>query len=652
MSFLQPYILWALPLALLPVLIHLFNRLRHRSVPWAAMMFLRSATRKSTRYARLRQFLILAFRVLAVIGLIFGISRPLAGGWAGWMLSATPDAIIVLFDRSASMESKQNEIARRETAAKFIAQSAKTLEDTSHLILIDSATRTPQDVPNAAALPEISLAAQTDTAADVPAMIQAALDWIHQTKPGSAEIWIASDLQSSNWQPMSDRWAALANGLGSLPQGVRLRLLALDGEAQPDVAVLIIEATRKGTTLDLVFDLERNNGGPLTLPVTISVDGAPAQVEIKMDGESLRYRHRVPLNSASGWGFVDLPADGNARNNRAFFVYGPPPALRAAVVSSDAINGPVLKLAVSPDPRNSNQVCQLITSVTPDTVHFDDLALVLWQAPLPEGDTAKRLTAFIEAGGVAVFFPSGKPGQFAGGGWGETQTSEKPFPASRWEDREGPLAKTEEGFNLPVSGLEIKKRQAIVGEKVFLAAFDDGAPLLTRRTLGKGQILFCAIQPKKDWSRLAEGPVLVPMVQRLLETGGHRFSLAASVACGDWAGNGTSIDTPKDIRTQTGIYRSGGQLIAVNRPAREDDRERLDPAQVKALFGNVPVQLFEQKQGVNKALQSELWRFFLFCMLLFLLAEAILILPERQSKQTSDLPLPKPEAEKPQEALT
>lgn len=106
MTFLQPFILWGLPLILLPVLIHLFNRLRHRSVPWAAMMFLRSATRKSTRYARLRQFLILLFRVLAILVLVLALSRPLSGGWMGWMISSAPDVIVVLLDRSASMEAR------------------------------------------------------------------------------------------------------------------------------------------------------------------------------------------------------------------------------------------------------------------------------------------------------------------------------------------------------------------------------------------------------------------------------------------------------------------------------------------------------------------------------------------------------------------
>ena len=96
MTFLQPFILWGLPLLLLPVAIHLFNRLRHRSMPWAAMMFLRTATRKSTRFARLRQFLILMFRTLAVLGLILAISRPLSGGWMGWMVGGAPEVILIL----------------------------------------------------------------------------------------------------------------------------------------------------------------------------------------------------------------------------------------------------------------------------------------------------------------------------------------------------------------------------------------------------------------------------------------------------------------------------------------------------------------------------------------------------------------------------
>src|SRR5271155_1869287 len=104
MTFLQPWVLLGLPLVFLPIIIHLLNRLRHRPKPWAAMRFLLSATRSSTSHAKLRQFLILLCRVLAVAMLVLFLARPLAGGWLGWALSPAPDAILLLLDHSASME--------------------------------------------------------------------------------------------------------------------------------------------------------------------------------------------------------------------------------------------------------------------------------------------------------------------------------------------------------------------------------------------------------------------------------------------------------------------------------------------------------------------------------------------------------------------
>ena len=100
MTFLNPLMLWGLPLILLPVLVHLFNRLRHRKLPWAAMMFLRMANRKSTRYANLRQWLLLPFRLLAVLVPHFALCRPLAGGWMGGMFSCKPDVVVIILDLS------------------------------------------------------------------------------------------------------------------------------------------------------------------------------------------------------------------------------------------------------------------------------------------------------------------------------------------------------------------------------------------------------------------------------------------------------------------------------------------------------------------------------------------------------------------------
>src|SRR6476660_2702560 len=106
MSFLQPWLLAALPLVALPIIIHLINQRRYQTIRWAAMMFLLAANRMSRGYSRLRQWLILLFRTLAVAGMIFAISRPLASGWLGLAAGGRADTTIILLDRSPSMQQR------------------------------------------------------------------------------------------------------------------------------------------------------------------------------------------------------------------------------------------------------------------------------------------------------------------------------------------------------------------------------------------------------------------------------------------------------------------------------------------------------------------------------------------------------------------
>jgi hypothetical protein len=52
---------------------------------------------------------------------------------------------------------------------------------------------------------------------------------------------------------------------------------------------------------------------------------------------------------------------------------------------------------------------------------------------------------------------------------------------------------------------------------------------------------------------------------------------------------------------------------------------------MKGLFGGLPLQMFQERQLEFGQLQGEIWRLFVFAMLLFLIAEAILVLPAKDS---------------------
>ncbi|MCI0536900.1 MAG: BatA domain-containing protein, partial [Verrucomicrobiales bacterium] len=651
MTFLQPFILWALPLVLVPVIIHLINRLRHRRQPWAAMRFLLSATRSSISHAKLRQILVLLFRVLAVLMLILFLSRPLAGGWLGWALSPAPDAILILLDRSASMETKLpgSAVTRREQAIKLLSDAAKGFQRASHVVLIDSALRLPQEVANIGALHELSLTAATDTAADIPAMLQVATQWLIENRAGTAEIWIASDLQQSNWLPDDSRWKSVTTQLASLPQKVRVRLLSFEPSPEPNTSITLKELVRRPSAeraeLQLALDLQRPEKSKETIPLTLSLDGVTSQHEMMMDGELLRWRHKASLGAkkGSGWGACTLPADSNARDNKTFFVYGAETPLRACIVSADAPSGRYFQLAasvlaasgVSPKPVTSPSAAPILD--------WSDSTLIVWQGPFPTEATAEKIRSFVQEGGAVAFFPAGGPDaqQFNGVAWSEVQSAEpdKSFRVLRWDEDQGPLAKTDEGISLPLGQTVFQRRQPAVAAKsalAVLAAFDDGTPFLTRQTAGKGEIYFCASLPNRDWSSLGEGPVLVPMMQRWLLMGSQRLQQASLIACGElspaerekkWAP--VESTAGQDASLEAGVYRSGERLLAVNRPVAEDERAVLDTAQVGRLFGDLSFQMLEDRRGSNSPLQGEIWRMLLLGMLLFLIVEGILVLPAR-----------------------
>src|SRR6056297_1522972 len=186
MTFLQPWMLLAAPLVALPLIIHLINQRRFQTMPWAAMMFLLTANRMSRGYARLRQWLILAFRMLAIAGLLFVISRPLASGWLGAAAGGSADATLVLLDRSPSMQQigAGTATSKLDTAKRKLRDTLGTL-GTSRVVLIDSGSTEARELESLDGLVDSPGTGPAGNTADVAAMLQEAYSYV------KASAWAA-----------------------------------------------------------------------------------------------------------------------------------------------------------------------------------------------------------------------------------------------------------------------------------------------------------------------------------------------------------------------------------------------------------------------------------------------------------------------------
>jgi hypothetical protein len=684
LSFLQPVFLWALPVALLPVLIHLIHLHRRRTVVWAATRFLTAARNLNRGHSRIRRLLILSLRVLAVATLVGVLGRPLAGGILG-MTGATPQTVLVLLDRSASMQQKDlaSGLSKREAGLVKLSDALQqTYRGRSRLVLIDSGTTNPTTLQRASDLTSLPAGWPTESAADIPAMLQTALDYITTNQSGRTDIWILSDLQEGDWDPSGGRWQGLRAGFTSLP-GVRFHLLTYPEPAPDNLSLSVtgMQLRNTGQQPELIFDLDitatgpdldRSATGAREVQVRILVNGTPSTQLVKLgeDGHLSLRGHTITLTpgTSRGWGQIQLPDDSRPTDNIWHFVFDQPAALRSTVIAGnpDSINPITAALEAPADPTREYLV-DLLTERQIAETNWQETALIVWQIPLPAPDSNshRRLLAHLDAGRSVLFLPPDNPGAnaFLGVSWGAAHTG--PDKVSWWQNGDGLLAATRSGKPLPLGELEFMRRTAIEinasASTVPLARLDSDDTALILSALnpdcrhGGGLVVFlgASVDPKNS-SLARDGVVLYALLHRALENGARSLGRAQQRTAGPeslasspqiWAplpglpaGDNFLIPSTQralragiltpDANTELPQPGDTGLLVALNRPASEDTVIHVPAETLPELFSGLDHRILSDSLESDSPLASEIWQTFLLLMAAALLIETILTLPQ------------------------
>lgn len=654
MSFLQPAMLIALPLIALPIVIHLINQRRFQTVQWGAMQFLLAANRMSRGYARIRQWLILAARTLAVAALVFAISRPLSSGWLGVAGGGQVDTTIILLDRSPSMnQAGPGGVSKLEAGIASLVDSLETLGGNRYL-LIDSVNQEPVEFEKPSDLLQMPETMSVSASADLPSLLEAADRYIRENRPSRAEVWMLSDVRRNDWKDDSGRWNAIRESLVELPQMVRFHLLAYPElpSGNRSLGVTQVRRIEDGDAAKLLLSLQiqQDESGPAltTLPVSLELNGARSVFNVELSGKgSDLVDHLVVLDGGTsrGWGRVSLQADSCASDNEYFFVFDKEPPRKTLIVSDDPAEvRPVeFAAAISPD---AAVVCES-ASITPDDLvsqDLDSVSLIAWHVAIPPEDQGLHavLQAFVQRGGQLIFFPPESPtdARFAGVSWGMWQEPQVVRVGS-WVGDQDLLSRTRSGDALPVGELKVTRHCDLEGEFRSLAVLDGGAPLLARATTDRGGVFFCTTTTAAGDSSLATaGVVLYAMIQRAGEAGAKTLSSTQQAIAGDAALGklqgweqlaGSEEGLSSTYSSIAGVYQGEGELLAINRSAGEDSATIVPAERVESLFANLDFDRVNQKAANSSSLIQEIWRLFLIIVLLALIAEAVLCIPKRIS---------------------
>ena len=650
MTFLQPIALLGLLLALAPIIIHLLNLLRHRTVPWAATRFLFQARKSSSRLSKLKRWLILLVRVLALAALAFMIARPMTGGDSLFSLSnGSPEVLVLVLDRSASMETTtdKDSLTKRQKALEAFQSFARPWTE-SRLVVLDSALEEPFFIDRADSFKDEALQrffGPTDTAADLPGTLSKTLDWLKESGVGTAEILVVSDMQSSNWEleRNADIMRKINRTLSEKKDFWKLTFLNMADPPPYNFSVTVDQVNRMPNKVEPVLNLRKKGRGKEEVRLTTRMNGKSDLLEVELVSQSVLWRPTFDLKNEpeEGWISILSPDDFCQSDNICYLTYGSTEPPQVAVRASNPRTSLIL--------RSASQTEQ---GELPDPLPlsgFGEKDLLSRKILIHQGEINSKvetvLEEFVIKGGSLVLFPpevtSSDGSKLLSWNSLEEKLEDEIFQVSNWREDSGLLANSSDGNRLPLDRLAIKRRRT-PQQGETLAYYSDGKPFLSCLTLGKGIVYFFSTLPLDSWSSMSDGYVLVPALQRLIEESSSN-SFIQSWFCGEKESKESILFEPigdakdKVPYLHAGIYRVNGRLTAINRPKSENDTLFLTVEQILEKLPNIPPRLLDDESSSALNDRSEAWSFFLTLCLILLLGEALLGQPAlaRENKAIS-----------------
>ncbi|NNF04836.1 MAG: VWA domain-containing protein [Rhodothermales bacterium] len=255
MTFLNPLFLIGLAAAAIPLIIHLFNFRRPRRVDFSSLAFLHELKRSTMQRVRIKQWLLLALRTLAIACLVLSFARPtLEGDLAGAFAPRGRTTSAIVIDNSTSMSLRDGGGAFVEQARTIAARLIEDVRsgDEVYVVPVQGGPRTPGSLPayqNAEqaieALLDIEVAHGT---ADLESVVRSVRDRVDGSVNLNRVVYVLSDFQAATLTAERmgrDGLAAAADPEESRDDRARVVLVPVGTEAIRNVAVTDVSAVSR-----------------------------------------------------------------------------------------------------------------------------------------------------------------------------------------------------------------------------------------------------------------------------------------------------------------------------------------------------------------------------------------------------------------------
>jgi hypothetical protein len=612
MSFLNPWLLLATLGISLPILAHLLNRFQVQHTDWAAMRFLDRSVRVRSRQLKLRDLLLLILRCLALLLLVFALSRPVWEKSSSWMPGERRAGVVIAIDSSFSMGHGIEGQSRFAEALKRVDVISKKMApgDPITLVLLGGDQRVLlrnmafDPIRFDEALADLKPGAGKLDLANEPKRIAGL---VADMEAPNKEVYLITDAQTTDWKQPS---AQLRDSLVALGQQAKVVVVPVRGE-DANLAVTDLQLAsgvlRKGTTARYRATV-RNCGSAPASNVVVQCRVDDVEIDRKIipviaSGASESVSLFVPFHNAGASRITaEISGDGLAADNvrRSVAVVRD----KISVLCVDGSSGDAGRLVVSAlmaradGATGDDQRIRTIPWLSFPAENLNDVDVIVF-ADVPEitAEQAQQLEKFVRKGNGLVWFPGDNVKAAA---WNERAASaETPLlPAmirSKVETSDSlgagkPL--DSEISDHPVCLPLLSLPQDLLGETRFLRLLEveplpnsvpvlqlagGRKPVLLEHALGRGQVFMFTTTAETTWNNMALTPVF-PMVMQQIVTylSGREFerprtvgdSLALTYVDQPDASDAV-FETPSEESITVPVRETGRQFVALLESAPE-----------------------------------------------------------------------------------
>lgn len=605
MTFLNPIALIGLLAAGIPLLLHIFNLRKLKTIDFSTLSFLKELQRTKIRRLKLRQLLLLLLRTLLVIFVVLAFSRPtLKGSLPGGLTGQAKTTAVILFDDSQSMTAsdEQGELLHQaKNAAVAVMNLLKDGDEVYLVKLSDVPIGGTSEIPSAQrnfsairnALQEIKPSAMHRSIEDA---LRFTARLFAASQNFNKEVYLVSDFQSGSLESKTQRVKTSENLFAPTTQ---FFLIPLGKRELQNVSVESIEIPNTIFEVNKPFTVKAkltNHGTSNVQNHVVSIYQGGSRVGQKgvdiRAGQSVETEFTlVPKHSGFLEGKIELEDDDLEFDNIRFFTVHVPEELHVLLVGSPS-DLTYLRLTLATRLTDSSASIK-INHIPYDRFSSSPLntmdVVIFSNVRELTRDQSLVLKTYLQNGGGMLFFPGTQTTKDAfnaaiagplgistitasddhlmspsatsfiefdkvdlrhplfAGMFEETETKESAGTTHRQRVLESPH------ITKSFSYIPTPKSRSII-------TLTNGYPFLLEDQIGSGHVLLFSVPANTEWSDFPLKGLFVPLVHRSLAYLAQRSMMERSLL----AGEETTIHLRSAVPSKLTITKPGGLEILIN----------------------------------------------------------------------------------------